>query len=119
MTAPPRGGATLEVCIASALLGLLAATGLGGATLAQREATLAAVRQSALALAEERLDLQAAGATADDAGWQARVAAALPGGQGSISADAAGVQVQVRWQAPGSSDTRCPGTTCVALRSVP
>ncbi len=105
----------LEVCIAATLLALVASAGLGGTLLAQREATLAALRQNAIALAEERRELLASGTTDDIAGWQARVAAALPGGEGTHG----GGSVQVRWRTPGVTDGRCPGATCVVLGMAP
>jgi type II secretory pathway pseudopilin PulG len=109
----------LEVCIAATLLGLVASAALGSSAMAQRDATLAALRQNAITLAEERLESAAGSAAVDDAGWQARVAAALPGGDGAVQSAANGTIVSVRWRAPGPLDTRCPGATCVQLGSRP
>lgn len=109
------GHAMLEVSIASALLGLVASASLGATLLAQREASSAALRQSALALAAEQLEWHASGADADAAAWQARVAAALPGGQGSIAGAPGAPRITVRWRAIGVDDPRCPGLACVVL----
>ena len=116
---PASGHAMLEVCIATMLLGFIASAALGGSALAQREATLAALRQSAVALAEERLEWAVSSTTVDEAGWQARVAAALPSGTGSTQGAGNRTLVSVRWRAPGLIDTRCPGTTCVLLGANP
>jgi len=116
-SAVSAGTATLETCIATTLFGLIASTSLGASTLAQREATDSSLRQHALALAAERLDLLAGGLANDDAAWQGRVAAALPGGEGSLVASGNSLLVQVRWRLPGSQDARCPGTNCVALQA--
>ncbi len=108
----------LEVCIASALLAMAASSSLGATLLAQREASLAALRQNAVALANEQLEwAAAAGNDAATAAWQGRVASALPGGEGGVVASAGSVEVTVRWRVPGVSDTRCPGATCVVLGS--
>lgn len=104
-----------EVCVASALLALAASASLGATLLAQREATLAVLRQNAIALATEQFEWAATGADAATVAWQGRVAAALPGGEGSVAGSAANARVSVRWRAPGVVDTRCPGTTCVVL----
>jgi len=104
-----------EACIASALLGLVASASLGATLLAQREASLAALRQTAIALATEPLEWAATGVTDQPDQWRARVASALPGGEGSVSGSVAAPLVSVRWRAPGISDARCPGATCVVL----
>ena len=109
----------LEVCIAGALLGLVASAGLGATLVAQREASLTALRQNAVALATEPLEWAATGAPDQPEDWRARVAAALPGGEGSVSGPAAVPRVSVRWQVPGVSDVRCPGAACVVLGGSP
>lgn len=116
---PAAGHSTLEVCIASALLGLSASALLGGVTLIQRDATLAGMRHTAIALATEGLERVATGIGPGATEWQSRVASALPGGAGAQRSDASGITVEVRWRAPGVSDTRCPGLVCVVLAGVP
>lgn len=110
------GYALLEVAVAAALLGSVAAASLVGVAAAQRDATLAAMRHAALALASERLESLLTG-TADTGDWPARVATVLPGGEGTSSGGTGGARVDVRWRVPGVTDTRCPGTACVTLRS--
>ncbi|MBU3694664.1 MAG: hypothetical protein FGM40_07545 [Rhodocyclaceae bacterium] len=117
--APAAGHSTLEVCVAAALLGLTASGTLGAATAAQRDATLAGMRQTAVALAEERLEALSTASGSDEAGWQARVAAALPGASARTQTSASGLTVEVRWRAPTVSDLRCPGLTCVRLHGGP
>jgi len=115
VTGKAAGHALLEVCIASVLLGLVASASLGATVLAQREASLAALRRNAISLAAERLEWVAGGAEPDSAAWQARVAGALPGGEGSVAGPASAPRVTVRWRAAGIDDPRCPGSTCVVL----
>jgi type II secretory pathway pseudopilin PulG len=111
----PAGHSTLEVCIALALFSISASALLGGVSLILRDATLAGMRQAAIALATEGLDRVATGVGPDSTDWQLRVASALPGGAGAQRSDASGVTVEVRWRAPVVSDTRCPGLVCVVL----
>ncbi len=115
----PAGYAMLEVLIASVLLGVAASASLGATLLAQREASLAVLRQNAIALAAEQLEWAATGAEGDTAAWQARVAAALPGGEGSLAGTPGAPRVSVRWRAVGVDDTRCPGSGCVVLGGAP
>jgi hypothetical protein len=110
-----RGFSTFEACVAMTLLGLNAMLVLAAAAEARREATLAAMRQTAVALAEERAESITIPDGPDDASWSTRVSAALPGGSGNLSQRDDVATVEVRWRAPGVSDGRCPGLVCVAL----
>lgn len=106
----------MEVCIAAVLLGLNASAVLGSMTAARRDATLAAMRQTAIVLAEQRIEALAIADGPDESGWLAQVSAALPGGSGSLSVSGDGTTVAIRWNAPGAADSACPGRTCVTLR---
>jgi|GEM_PF-2791773 len=110
-----RGFSTFEACIAMMLLGLNALLVLSAAAEARRDATLAAMRQTAIALAEERAESIAIPDGPDDASWSTRVSAALPHGIGNRSQNHDTATIEVRWRAPGVSDGRCPGLVCVAL----
>lgn len=110
-----RGHSTLEVSVAAALLALQASGLLGAANRVQGEATLSSMRQTAIALAGDRLEWLTTGGGEPEAVWQERVATVLPGGQGLVRVDATGAHIEVRWRAPGTDDTRCPGTVCVVL----
>jgi hypothetical protein len=115
---PPRKGhSTFEIWVASALLGLTASAALGGVTAARRDATLAALRQTAITLAAERIDGLLTGTGPDEATWRQRVASSLPGGSGESRSDSRGSTVEVRWRAGSVVDSRCPGSSCVALRT--
>lgn len=113
-----RGFSTCEACVAMTLLGLNALLVLAAAAEARRDATLAAMRQTAIALAEERVEAMTVPDGPDDASWSARVSAALPDGDGSLSQNDDTTSIEVRWRAPGVSDGRCPGLVCVALDGV-
>jgi len=98
------------------LLGLNTSAVLGSMTAARRDATFAAMRQTALALAEQRIEALAIPDGPDEAGWLAQVSTVLPGGGGSLLVSGVGATVAVRWNAPGVADSGCPGRTCVTLR---